>query len=171
MSGQRAVVTERRRAFFTEQAMKLVIQCMPWLQGHGSEEDEMGLACTSYWTHSDQTAGQTKRPKECVARCCKHFVQAKILVPPPPQGGNRHLGPKRGAHFAPPFGKPPPPPKGGNRHLGPESIGNTRRRRRQRKFLQGAEADLHCDTMVQICGAVPPPPQGEDRHFVTPPPP
>ena len=45
-------------------------------------------------------------------------------------------------------------------------MGNTRRRRRQRKFLQGDNADLHCDTMVQICGAVPP-------HFVTatPPPP
>ena len=32
--------------------------------------------------------------------------------------------------------------------------------RRQRKFLQGAKADLHCDTMVQICGATPPPPMG-----------
>ena len=109
---QRAVVTERRRAFFTEQAMKLVIQCMPWLQGHGSEEDEMGLACTSYWTHSDQTAGQTKRPKECVARCCKHFVQAKILVPPPPAGGEPSPWPKKGAHFAPPL-EPPPPLRGG----------------------------------------------------------
>ena len=47
----------------------------------------------------------------------------------------------------------PPPPLRGDRHLGPESIGNTRRPRRQRGFLQGAEADLHCDTMVQICGA------------------
>ena len=49
----------------------------------------------------------------------------------------------------------PPPLQGGNHHFGPESIGNTRR---QRKFLQGTEADLHCDTMVQICGAAPPPP-------------
>ena len=53
------------------------------------------------------------------------------------------------------------------RHLGSESIGNTRHRRRQRKFLQGAEADFYCDTMVQICGAVPPHPQGGNRHFVT----
>ena len=71
---------------------------------------------------------------------------------------------------------PPPPPQGGNHHLGPESIGNTRRQRRQREFLQGAKADLHCDTMVQICGAVappgggtvtlcpPPPPQGGDQR-------
>ena len=54
----------------------------------------------------------------------------------------------------PPLLKSPPPC-----HLGPESIGNTRRQRHQRKILQGAkgaEADLHCDTMVQICGAVPP---------------
>jgi hypothetical protein len=51
-----------------------------------------------------------------------------------------------------------PRPQGGNRHLGPESIGNTRRRRRQSKFLQGAEADLHCDTMVHICGEPPLPP-------------
>ena len=28
---------------------------------------------------------------------------------------------------------------GGDRHLGPESIGNTRRQRRQRKILQGAK--------------------------------
>ena len=56
---------------------------------------------------------------------------------------------------APPFEIPPPP--GGNRHLRPESIGHNRRRRRQRKLLQGAEADLQCDTMVQICGAPPPP--------------
>ena len=47
----------------------------------------------------------------------------------------------------------PPPPPGGERSLGPESIGNIRRRR---KFLQGAEADLHCDAMVQIRGAIPP---------------
>ena len=25
---------------------------------------------------------------------------------------------------------------------------------------KGAEADLHCDTMVQFCGAIPPPPRG-----------
>ena len=62
------------------------------------------------------------------------------------------LPPKGGGGVTPPRG-------GGGRHLGPESIGSTRRRRPQRKLLQGAEgaeADLHCDTMVQICGAVPP---------------
>ena len=40
--------------------------------------------------------------------------------------------------------------------------------------MPGAEADFHCDTMVQICGAVSPPPPprgGGDRHFVTAPPP
>ena len=73
--------------------------------------------------------------------------------------------------ISPPPLQSPPPPQGGNHHLGPESIENTRR---QRKFLQGAEgteADLHCDTMVQICGAPPPPHQGGNRHVVTPPPP
>ena len=50
----------------------------------------------------------------------------------------------------------PPPPRG-EQSLGPESIENTRRQRHQRKFLQGAEADLHCDPMVQFCGAIPPP--------------
>ena len=67
-----------------------------------------------------------------------------------------------------------PPWGGGNHHLGPASIGNTRRRRCQRKLLQGAEPDLHCHTMVQICGAVPPRPpslRGGDCHFVTVPPP
>ena len=58
--------------------------------------------------------------------------------------------------------RPPPPPLqssppwGGERSLGPESIGNTRR---QRKFLQGAEADLHCDD--SWCN--PPPPWGGKR--------
>ena len=56
----------------------------------------------------------------------------------------------------------PPPQGGGERSLGPKSIENTRRRRRQRKILQGAEraeADLHCDTTVQFCGAIPPHPR------------
>ena len=56
-----------------------------------------------------------------------------------------------------------PPPPGGELSLGPKSIENTRRRRRQGKFLQGAEgpeADLHFYTIVQICGAIPPPPRG-----------
>ena len=52
-----------------------------------------------------------------------------------------------------------PPPSRGEGSLGPKSIGNnTKRQRRQRKFLQGAagaEADLHCDTIVQFCGAIP----------------
>ena len=58
----------------------------------------------------------------------------------------------------PPCKSPPPGGWGGNGHL---EI--TRRRRRQRKFFQGAEraeVDLHCDTMVQFCGATPPPPTG-----------
>ena len=58
-----------------------------------------------------------------------------------------------------------PPPWGGAN--GPKSIENTRRQRRQRKFLQGAESHFHCDTMVQFCGAFPP----WNRHFVTAPPP
>ena len=37
--------------------------------------------------------------------------------------------------------------------------------------ILGAEADLDCNTMVQICGAVPPPPVGGNHHFVTVPPP
>ena len=56
-----------------------------------------------------------------------------------------------------------PPPPGGEPSLGPKSIGNTKR---QRDFLQdakGAEADLHCDTMVQFCGAIPPPLFGGNR--------
>ena len=44
------------------------------------------------------------------------------------------------------------PPTGSERSLGAKSIENTGHRRRQRKFLQGAKADLHCDTMVQLCG-------------------
>ena len=55
---------------------------------------------------------------------------------------------------------PCPSPPGGGPSLSPKSIENTRCQRRQRKFLQGAEADLHCDTMVQFCGATPPPPRG-----------
>ena len=67
----------------------------------------------------------------------------------------------------PPLGNPPPP--GGHPSHGPKSIENIRR---QRKFLPGAEADLHCDTMVQICGAPPPPPPGGgNRHIMTAPPP
>ena len=46
-----------------------------------------------------------------------------------------------------------------------KSIEHTRCRRHQRKILQGTEADLHYDTMVQFCGA-PPPPCGEpSRHW------
>ena len=54
-----------------------------------------------------------------------------------------------------------PPPPGGERSRGPKSIENIyfRHRRRQRKFLQGAEADLNCATMVQFC-VTPPPPRG-----------
>ena len=70
----------------------------------------------------------------------------------------------------PPLCNSPPAP-GGEPSLGPKSIENTRRQRRQRKFLQGAEADLHCDTMVQICGATPPPPRGEPSLHDCPPPP
>ena len=73
----------------------------------------------------------------------------------------------------PPLVIPPPlqfpRPLWGERSLGPKSIENARRQRHQRKFLQGAdgaEVDLHCDTMVQFCGATPPPPR--DPH-VTPP--
>ena len=54
----------------------------------------------------------------------------------------------------PPCLVPTPPPPGGERSLGPKSIENTRC---QRKFLQGAEADLHCDTMVLWCNTPPPP--------------
>ena len=79
-----------------------------------------------------------------------------------------------------------PIPPGGEPSLGPKSIENTRRQRRQRNSLQGAEADLHCETMVQFCGAIPPPPakgvyaspvsvahgpEGGNRHFMTVPPP
>ena len=35
-----------------------------------------------------------------------------------------------------------------------------------KKFLQGAEADSHCDAMVQFCGAIPPPPVGGNRHDI-----
>ena len=56
----------------------------------------------------------------------------RVSAPPPP----------------PPLSTPHPPLKsppqaGGNRRLGPESIGNTRRRRRQRKFLQGAKENFY----------------------------
>ena len=64
----------------------------------------------------------------------------------------------------PPFEIAPPPPH--EPSLGPKGIGNTRCRRRQRKFLQGADADLHCDTMVQFWGAIPPP-SGGNCHFMT----
>ena len=47
----------------------------------------------------------------------------------------------------PPGGEPSPWPRKHTKYQPP-------------KFLQGAEADLHCDTMVQICGAVSPPPRG-----------
>ena len=85
---------------------------------------------------------------------------------PPRPGDSEHLV----CNLPPP---PPPlksPPQGGICHLGPESMGNTGRQRRHRKFLRGAEADLQCDTMVQISGAAPPPPGG-NRHFVAAPPP
>ena len=66
------------------------------------------------------------------------------------------------AVLTPPVISPPlqssPPPGGGGQSLGPKSIENTKHQRRRRKFLQGAEANLHCDTTVQICGATPPPP-------------
>ena len=52
------------------------------------------------------------------------------------------------SHLAAPVGKQHPR----------EAHTNTRRQRRQRKFFQGAEADLHCDTMVHFRGAIPPPP-------------
>ena len=42
------------------------------------------------------------------------------------------------------------------------------------KAPKGAEADLRCDTMVQICGAIPPPPPGGEpslHDFMTLPPP
>ena len=61
--------------------------------------------------------------------------------------------------------KPPViPPPGGERPLGPKSIEIIKRQRRQRKILQ---ADLHCDTVLQFCGALPSPlPGGEpSRHF------
>ena len=65
-------------------------------------------------------------------------------------------------HFTP---TPPPPLQspplaGGGLSFGPKSLENTGHQRRQRKILQGAEADLHSDTMVQFCGAIPPPPVG-----------
>ena len=73
---------------------------------------------------------------------------------------------------------PPPlqsPPPGGEPSLGPKSIENTRNTRHQRcqrKFVQGAEADLHCGTMVQFCVAIPPPhPQGGEPSLHDPPPP
>ena len=59
----------------------------------------------------------------------------------------------------------PPPPWRGT-VTWPKSIENTRRQRRQREFLQGAEADLHCDTTVQFCGVIPVPPQGGDGHDI-----
>ena len=61
----------------------------------------------------------------------------------------------------------PPPPGGGERSLGPKSTESTRCQRRHRNVLQGAEADLHCDTMVQFCGAIPPSPRGGEpsRHW------
>ena len=53
---------------------------------------------------------------------------------------------------------PPSPLEGGGEpSVGQKNIGNTGRRR---KLLQGAEADLHCDTVVQFCGAPPPPLRG-----------
>ena len=57
-----------------------------------------------------------------------------------------------------------PPPLGGGSVPWP---------RKHRKYyapkacLQGAEADVHCDTVVQFCGATPPPP----GTIVSPPPP
>ena len=100
-------------------------------------------------------------PSFCVPNPC-HLVQLLSLAgmdilpyPPPPLVISPH-----------PL-QSPPPPWWGNSHLGPKSTENARR---QRKFLQGAETDLRCDTMVQFCGAIPPSPRG-NRHFVTPPPP
>ena len=112
-------------------------------------------------------------------------VQVCALRVPPLSIGTAVHRRRRGGPPPPPPPLDPPPPlairppplggDGGEWSLGPERILNTRRRRRQRKFLQGAkgaEAELHCDTVVQFCGATPPPPpKGMNRHFVTGPPP
>ena len=108
------------------------------------------------WTNFEARASKGLGYLACgpqFGRICIFVRWNGCHVPPPPFA------------ISPPFAIPPQ-----ERSLGPESIGNTRRQRRQRKFLQSAKADLHCDTMVQICGAVPPPPQGGNRHFMTVPP-
>ena len=53
----------------------------------------------------------------------------------------------------------PPPPLGG---------GTVTLAQKASEILgtEGAKADLHCDTMVQICGAPPPPqPPGEEQSL------
>ena len=61
---------------------------------------------------------------------------------------------------------------GGGASLGPKSIENTRRQRRQRNFLQGAEADLHCDWYSFVVQSPPPPRSqggGPSLHDCSPP--
>ena len=72
-----------------------------------------------------------------------------------------------------PVAIPPPPRALGGKGLLAQIIESTKRQRRQRKSLQGtegAESDLHCDTMVQFCGVIPPPPGGETSLRDRPPP-
>ena len=68
----------------------------------------------------------------------------------------------------------PPPPRGGGGVTWPKKHRKYEARNAPKKFLQGAEADLHCDIMVQFCGATPPPPLrggGPSLHDGPPPPP
>ena len=54
----------------------------------------------------------------------------------------------------------PPPPLGGNRHLAQKAQKILGTEGAKENFLQGAKGtkpDLHCDTTVQFCGAIPPP--------------
>ena len=61
---------------------------------------------------------------------------------------------------SPPLGNPPPP-RGGTVNWPKKH----RKYQAPKKILQGAEADLHCDTVVQICGAIPPSGEEPLRHW------
>ena len=73
-----------------------------------------------------------------------------------------------GCAFPPPPRNPPPM---GATVTWPETHRKYLASKAAKKILQGAEADLHCDTIVQICGAIPPPLGGEPSFHDCPAPP